>query len=77
MVGLISDSQKTKNFDFGENFAIILFAIKNNPNTHIFGIVDVGVDDFLQSIFQNFTVGQKLQFWEFLKNFVFNIISIN
>jgi len=37
--------KKTKNFEFGKTFTVILFEIKNNPYTAIFSLVGVGVGE--------------------------------
>ena len=44
-VGIKSDSQKTKKFEFGKTFMVILFEIKNNPYTPIFSLVGVGLGE--------------------------------
>ena len=37
--------KKTKKFEFGKTFMVILFEIKNNPYTPIFSLVGVGVGE--------------------------------
>ena len=68
MIGHKPDSQKNKKVEFGTNCAAILFTIRNNPYTRIFGLVGVGIDDLRQKI-QNFRLRENHSFGNFRKTF--------